>query len=103
MCANVLPPIQRRVGLVLLVAGPDALVTKPADLRDAGRDSPGNCSPTTCAADHAHRQSSHDHRRGHRPPPEKRMPVCSAGSSVGGTWLGGRLGTQPGCGFLQAP
>jgi hypothetical protein len=36
--ANVLPPVQRRVGLVLLVAGPDAFVTEPADLRDAGCD-----------------------------------------------------------------
>jgi predicted DNA-binding transcriptional regulator YafY len=36
--ANVLPPIQRRVGLVLLIAGTDAFVTEPADLRDAGRD-----------------------------------------------------------------
>ena len=36
--ANVLPPVQRRVGLVLLIAGTDAFVTEPADLRDAGRD-----------------------------------------------------------------
>jgi proteasome accessory factor C len=36
--ANVLPPVQRRVGLVLLIAGPDAFVTEPAELRDAGRD-----------------------------------------------------------------
>jgi len=35
---NVLPPLQRRVGLVLLIAGTDAFVTEPADLRDAGRD-----------------------------------------------------------------
>ena len=35
---NLLPPVQRRVGLVLLVAGPDAFRTEPADLRDAGRD-----------------------------------------------------------------
>ena len=36
--ANVLPPVQRRVGLVLLIAGTDAFVTEPADLLDAGRD-----------------------------------------------------------------
>jgi hypothetical protein len=30
--------VQRRVGLVLLIAGTDAFVTEPADLRDAGRD-----------------------------------------------------------------
>ena len=36
--ANVLPPIRHRVGLVLLIAGRDAFVTEPADLRDAGRD-----------------------------------------------------------------
>jgi hypothetical protein len=36
--ASVLPPVQRRVGLVLLIAGTDAFVTEPADLRDAGRD-----------------------------------------------------------------
>ena len=36
--ANVLPPVQRRVGLVLLIAGTDSFVTEPADLRDASRD-----------------------------------------------------------------
>jgi len=30
--------VRHRVGLVLLVAGPDAFVTEPADLRDAGRN-----------------------------------------------------------------
>jgi hypothetical protein len=35
---KLLPPVQRRAGLVLLIAGPDAFVTEPADLRDAGRD-----------------------------------------------------------------
>jgi predicted DNA-binding transcriptional regulator YafY len=36
--ANVLRPVQHRVGLVLLDASPDAFVTEPADLRNAGRD-----------------------------------------------------------------
>jgi vacuolar-type H+-ATPase subunit F/Vma7 len=36
--ANVLPPVRRRVGLVLLIAGTDAFVTEPANVRDAGRD-----------------------------------------------------------------
>jgi predicted DNA-binding transcriptional regulator YafY len=38
LLANVLPPVQRRVGLVLLIAGPDAFVTEPEDLRDTGSD-----------------------------------------------------------------
>jgi hypothetical protein len=35
--ASVLPPVSRRVGLVLFIVGPDAFVTEPANLRDAGR------------------------------------------------------------------
>lgn len=34
--AEMLPPVPRRVGLVLITAGPDAYVMEPADLRDAG-------------------------------------------------------------------
>jgi proteasome accessory factor C len=34
--ADVLPPLADRVGLVLVVAGPDAFVVEPADLADAG-------------------------------------------------------------------
>jgi hypothetical protein len=43
--ANVLPPVQRRVGLVLLIAGPDAFVTEPAGLRYAAT-LPANCLRT---------------------------------------------------------
>jgi proteasome accessory factor C len=36
--ADVLPPVADRVGLMLVVAGPDAFVTDPAGLTAAGRD-----------------------------------------------------------------
>ena len=34
--AEMLPPVSRRVGLLLITAGPDAYVMEPADLREAG-------------------------------------------------------------------
>jgi hypothetical protein len=34
--AEMLPPVSRRVGLLLITAGPDAYVMEPAGLRGAG-------------------------------------------------------------------
>ena len=45
--ANVLPPVQRRVGLVLLVAGPDALSPIPPTYATPAATSRANCSRTT--------------------------------------------------------
>lgn len=36
--ASFLPPVQQRIGLILLSCGPDAFVTSPAQLRDAGAE-----------------------------------------------------------------
>ncbi|RIQ31203.1 helix-turn-helix transcriptional regulator [Jiangella rhizosphaerae] len=38
MRAHLLPPVDRRLGLLLLVAGPDTWVNTPTTLRDAGTD-----------------------------------------------------------------
>lgn len=38
MRAHLLPPVERRLGLLLLVAGPDTWVNTPTALRDAGID-----------------------------------------------------------------
>ncbi len=36
LLAQLLPPVEQRLGLLLLCAGPDAFVAEPADLADAG-------------------------------------------------------------------
>jgi proteasome accessory factor C len=38
MRAHLLPPVEPRLGLLLLVAGPDTWVNTPTALRDAGTD-----------------------------------------------------------------
>lgn len=38
LCAELLPPVGQRLGLMLLCCGPDAFVVAPAELRGAGED-----------------------------------------------------------------